>query len=726
MSKYGNLSVRSARERLEAIYGAKDFLRSNQMEMPDMFGYYQRQIEDLSQEEDELNSWLKANGSEFDGEDYDDYDDEPYDCGAARDEISHFNDDLYGDSDDSCEPVIDKNRENPYNQNKSTDYEIGQKGDQGTGRTNTNFSGGFQTDPVSGKTYYVFPDGMLTPLSDPGFDNGGAESTRKESKKAPLLGQIYTDPDSGEFYHIAPDGNLTPMSGMENASEEEAAANPVRRDYNEIRAAPDYAEKSAAVTDGKNGSLYDYINDIGETRNKIYNDPGSENNWYGIYEYMSPEEVGTYNYLCATSGTEEGEKYLRSLGNTPNGRLGAQIAESARDSTGAQVMYGFLTGLDRSLGGISRAIPGNEDYKSPHEYARELVRSNLRDAGGDVFGNSYAQVAFDVLDNAGYALPGIVTSCITGGLLSGAGAGAKAAGLAGALAGNAGIAALTAKDVYRGLKEDGYSDVQAGLYAAASAAVNGTMQAMLGGVPGLSIEKGVVSGAIKGISGGILQAGARIGINALSQGAVQAMQSAVSDLLECAILGGESGVDWEKAGYQAVLGAILGGGMTGVKEAVKAAGGAPDRAGNEPAAAWQPEKNSSVGAKEIALEDRSGITKELAKTSPVIIPSNAIIKSCTKAGGYDQISYKWTDSEYKYEARWHTKTPGAPTGQGNTWVITRVTPGTATGKARKVHILAGDKWVSRFEWQAAINAYKSGTMTTAQEAMLKAGHWLVP
>lgn len=126
------------------------------------------------------------------------------------------------------------------------------------------------------------------------------------------------------------------------------------------------------------------------------------------------------------------------------------------------------------------------------------------------------------------------------------------------------------------------------------------------------------------------------------------------------------------------------------------------------------------------LADWADNTKELAKTSPIKIPENAIVKSGTKAAGYDQISYKWADSGYNYEARWHTKTPGAPTGQGNTWVVSRVTQGTPTGQRRVIHIMVGNTWVTRAAWQDAIKAYQNGSMTAGQEAMLKAGHWLAP
>lgn len=78
---------------------------------------------------------------------------------------------------------------------------------------------------------------------------------------------------------------------------------------------------------------------------------------------------------------------------------------------------------------------------------------------------------------------------------------------------------------------------------------------------------------------------------------------------------------------------------------------------------------------------------------------------------------------YKYEVRWHTKTPGAPEGQGNTWVVTRTTLGTATGQPKTTHILVDDTWVPRYQWQAAITAFQNGTATPEQLSLLENGHW---
>ena len=115
-----------------------------------------------------------------------------------------------------------------------------------------------------------------------------------------------------------------------------------------------------------------------------------------------------------------------------------------------------------------------------------------------------------------------------------------------------------------------------------------------------------------------------------------------------------------------------------------------------------------------------------AETSPIKIPSNATIKIQSKTG-YDQIQFKWFDGNYKYDARWHTRTLGAPPEQGNTWVIERITPGNANGQRSVKHILTGEgEWTPRKVWQDAILARQNGVATEAQNDLLKGGHWPAP
>ncbi len=125
------------------------------------------------------------------------------------------------------------------------------------------------------------------------------------------------------------------------------------------------------------------------------------------------------------------------------------------------------------------------------------------------------------------------------------------------------------------------------------------------------------------------------------------------------------------------------------------------------------------------LNDWVNRIPDLSKQAPIEIPSNAAVKVQAK-NGYDQISFKWTENGQNYEVRWHTKTPGAPEGQGNTWVVSRVIPGTPTGQIRTEYILVEDAWIPRYQWQDAINAYRNGTATQEQLQLLKDGHWQAP
>lgn len=108
----------------------------------------------------------------------------------------------------------------------------------------------------------------------------------------------------------------------------------------------------------------------------------------------------------------------------------------------------------------------------------------------------------------------------------------------------------------------------------------------------------------------------------------------------------------------------------------------------------QEQKPRTVGSG-TTLSDWKDNVSDLAKCASIEIPSDATVKIQPK-NGYDQITFKWLENGYNYEVRWHTKTPGAPAGKGNSWVVARVTPGTPLVQVRVEHILVGDKWIPRY------------------------------
>lgn len=129
------------------------------------------------------------------------------------------------------------------------------------------------------------------------------------------------------------------------------------------------------------------------------------------------------------------------------------------------------------------------------------------------------------------------------------------------------------------------------------------------------------------------------------------------------------------------------------------------------------------GAKE---EHDYYLARTLPSRSPLKIPTSATIKEEQK-NGYTQVKYTWRHGEYTYTSRWHTRTPNAPTHQGNTWVVQRDRAGIGYGKNVRpaIHeIMTGKgKWVPKKEWNAAVYARKHGIATEKQKEMLDNGHW---
>jgi len=104
------------------------------------------------------------------------------------------------------------------------------------------------------------------------------------------------------------------------------------------------------------------------------------------------------------------------------------------------------------------------------------------------------------------------------------------------------------------------------------------------------------------------------------------------------------------------------------------------------------------------------------------LPKNSAIIEQIKSG-YTQVKFKWQRGRFKYEARWYTRTPGAPASQGDTWVITRTTPGNNSGLRKQQHILTGKyKWTKMNDWQNAVRANQNGRATSAQQQLLNDGH----
>ncbi len=131
----------------------------------------------------------------------------------------------------------------------------------------------------------------------------------------------------------------------------------------------------------------------------------------------------------------------------------------------------------------------------------------------------------------------------------------------------------------------------------------------------------------------------------------------------------------------------------------------------------------------IDANDMEYLRTKLSQTSPIHIPHTAEIKHDHKKNGYEQVSYKWSDSGYNYESRWHAHTPNAPEYSRDTWVVERVRPGIGVGKdARpRIHeyLIRNQGWVRDELWNRAKGARKIGNESKEQRELLDNGHWNV-
>ena len=136
---------------------------------------------------------------------------------------------------------------------------------------------------------------------------------------------------------------------------------------------------------------------------------------------------------------------------------------------------------------------------------------------------------------------------------------------------------------------------------------------------------------------------------------------------------------------------------------------------------------SEIKFSEMTPDEAMKIAHEYRMKAPIQIPEEAKAIPKSMNAGYEQITYNWYHNGYKYEVRWHTRTPGAPESQGNTWVIKREIPGNGGQKPRSFYKIGNTgtdtDWIKGMDWFDAIRARDTGKATQKQIEILNMGHW---
>lgn len=125
-----------------------------------------------------------------------------------------------------------------------------------------------------------------------------------------------------------------------------------------LRQSPDYLEKSRADAQYASNPRYSYINNLNGTREKMSGavDQGVAAG-YGLYRFMSDDQIANYNYLYATEGKAAADEYLNdyvmySLNQQAAEYSNTQMEEMGQQGAGGAVLASALSVPFSQAGGV--------------------------------------------------------------------------------------------------------------------------------------------------------------------------------------------------------------------------------------------------------------------------------------------------------------------------------------------------------------------------------------
>lgn len=287
---------------------------------------------------------------------------------------------------------------------------------------------------------------------------------------------------------------------------------------------------------------------------------GSQMVGRSLYHYMTDDEVGIYNYLLAKEGKEAAQEYLDGMEETLNARFGYQQGENIRGienpvgralTTGA---YGFGAGIEQFGSGIKQLGSSERLPTSPSQFASSYIREDLAKEG-----NTLGGIGYDLVNTAGNMAPSILLSALTGGL------GAPAAAAQGV--GAATLGASAGGNAYNQALAEGYNEEQARNYGVLTAASEGALQYLLGGIGALGgkLTGRAAQATIQNIDNALLRTAADLGFSMAGEGTEEYLQTVLEPVYRNLIFNENNEVKLvsEEAAYSFLLGALSAGLMEG-------------------------------------------------------------------------------------------------------------------------------------------------------------------
>ena len=257
------------------------------------------------------------------------------------------------------------------------------------------------------------------------------------------------------------------------------------------------------------------------------------------YSLLTESEKAIYNYLYKKEGSEAAGKYLESLEDALNMRIGMKWADEddGLANYAAQIGRAFAAGAERNVQGLKNLFVSDGELTA-NQYATAFTRENAGPMRG---------IILDLAENTGNQVAGMALRGIAGPI--------------GRVAGLLNIAASAAGNARQQALEEGYTNDQATLYGILRGAAEMATSSILGGMGNLA---GAVTGKtmeslIGNINRASLRAAARLGTRFSGEFVEEELQSQfVEKLLRNMILGEDNQIKLvdEDALYEGLVGGL--------------------------------------------------------------------------------------------------------------------------------------------------------------------------
>ena len=306
---------------------------------------------------------------------------------------------------------------------------------------------------------------------------------------------------------------------------------------------------------------------VGEYEDGVKKYLAENNLQYRALKYMKPDEYKIYSYYimkdaknARDNGTENtyelSNKYLESIEETLNARLGEYMYSRVDDNLFLEYCFAAQAGIEQYSSGIRNLFSG-EDYipVTATEYASSMIREDLADTGFKLpdwlGGASISQVGYDLVNTTANMLPTMIVSQVP---VVGTALGAVSTGLSSA--GNKKTEML----------REGYSQTEATTTGVLTGIAESGLQYAIGGITSLGgkASGSAISAVSSKVNNGVARAAIKIGGNMAAEGLEESLQSILEPYFKSIATGQDvEDIDWEEVAYSGLLGMATAGILEG-------------------------------------------------------------------------------------------------------------------------------------------------------------------